>query len=443
VAAWVLAAALGVVVLGRARVHPAPPVSATAASDPVLADFYRARGGRPLWFQGAALRPEAARFVGLLREAGADDLIPQAYHPDQLAAELSAAQHGGPADRARAERDLSRTLAAYVADLRRPLPGAGMLYPDEALRPPATGERQILDEAAAAPSLGAFLDAAHQVNPLYARLRAALAAQRAHPATTDAPPRLEALIRANMERARALPADLGARYVLVNAPAARVWVYSGGQPIGTMRVVVGKPTDQTPQMAALIRYAVRNPYWNLPPDLVRVRLAPKAIASGGANLLAQHMQVLSDWSADAVVVDPATVDWASVASGAQILRVRQLPGPGNMMGAVKFMFPNALGVYLHDTPNHAAFGADQRLLSAGCVRLENAGLMGQWLFGHPLARGATQPEQRVELTPPTPVYLTYFTVAADGPDGAVSVLPDIYGRDAPLLAQMQRAGRLR
>jgi murein L,D-transpeptidase YcbB/YkuD len=61
------------------------------------------------------------------------------------------------------------------------------------------------------------------------------------------------LLRLNLERARALPAQLGRRYVLVDTAAARLWMYEDGEAVDSMRVAVGKPSEPTPMMAAMIR----------------------------------------------------------------------------------------------------------------------------------------------------------------------------------------------
>jgi L,D-transpeptidase YcbB len=97
------------------------------------------------------------------------------------------------------------------------------------------------------------------------------------------------------------------------------------------------------------------------------------------------------------------------------------------MGRVKFMFPNDLGIYLHDTPDRALFAKDNRHFSNGCIRLEDAAGLGLWLLGRPLRAGSTAPEQPVPLTVPVPVYLTYFTATAT--KAGVGFLDDVYGRD--------------
>ncbi len=440
VGVWVVAAILAVVVIARSLPGRAPVLAPEARAiayaarfDPQLEDFYRARGFRPLWFTGRSVRPEASVLIAALRNASADGLSPASFEPDRLAAEVSAAAGGDRAARAGADVALSRALASYIGALRTPPPNARMYYSDRTLGPPATAEFPILQQAASAPSLSAWIAAARDVNPIYDQLRDALPKYASDPARA-------AVVRENMERARALPAALGDRYILVNAPSQRLWLYNGGRATGTMEVVVGKPSEQTPVMSGVIRFAMLHPYWNVPPDLVRDKLTPQVMKSGLGVLKNQHMQVLSDWSPNAVEVDPATVDWASVETGVTVLRVRQLPGPDNMMGAVKFMFPNAAGVYLHDTPLRGFFASHNRLQSAGCVRLQRPGVLGAWLFGRDLSTTSSTPEQRVDLPHPTPVWITYFT-ALPTPNGIVFP-KDIYGRDPATLATLKREGRL-
>ena len=97
-----------------------------------------------------------------------------------------------------------------------------------------------------------------------------VAGPRTLAALNEPPWERERLLELNLERARALPVGLGERHVVVDAAAARLYLYEDGQVKDTMKVIVGKPTEQTPMIAGLIRYAVLNPYWNVPPDLVEV-----------------------------------------------------------------------------------------------------------------------------------------------------------------------------
>ena len=181
-------------------------------------------------------------------------------------------------------------------------------------------------------------------------------------------------------------------------------------------------------LAGYINYAIVNPYWNVPDYLARDNVAKKILS--GRSLKSMHMEVLSDWSPDARIVDPDTVDWHAVAAGEQVLRVRELPGPWNSMGKVKFLFPNDQGIYLHDTPNRALLRKSDRHFSNGCIRLEKAMELGQWMLGKRLKTDGDEPEQAIPLSASVPVYLTYLT--ATSTKKGIALLDDVYGRDRRL-----------
>ena len=385
-----------------------------------LADFYRSRAYRPLWS-----RQTTGALIQTLAGADADGLDKAQFRIGELKMLAADPERG-----AELEVATSRAFAAYVRALRTPSASAEMVYVDVALAP-STDPVALLEDASAAPSLLHHLAKARRMHPLYERLRSELDALRRTGRNRSHLPddRYEKVLLANMDRLRALPADPGPRYIIVDTASARLWMYEGGQPRDTMRVVVGKQRLQTPVLAGLIRFAVRNPYWNLPPDLVRARAA-EVLRHGPALLAREHLEILSGWEADARLLNPAEVDWAQVASGARKLRMRQLPGPDNMMGSVKFMLPNRLGIYLHDTPDRAAFAREDRRISSGCVRLEDAERLGAWLFkgGEPINRGA--PEDRADLAEPVPVYILYLTAMPEA--DRVAIQPDSYVRDTNL-----------
>ncbi len=243
----------------------------------------------------------------------------------------------------------------------------------------------------------------------------------------------------NMERARRLPAPGTAqRYVLVDAGSARLWMYENGQPVDSMKVVVGKTASATPMMAALMRFASVNPYWNVPPDLVAALIAPRVLSDGVTYLAERRYEVLDGWTNDAKVINAETVDWNAVARGHLELRVRQLPGGANSMGAIKFMMPNEYGIYLHDTPNKALFAAENRWVSNGCVRLEDAERLARWVFGAMPPVSDSKWEEYVPLQQALPVYVTYLTVGAT-PDGP-TFRADPYNRDKVVLERFAEAG---
>ena len=205
-----------------------------------------------------------------------------------------------------------------------------------------------------------------------------------------------------------------------------------GEIVGIRSLDLAREIAEIFLMAGFIRHAMVNPYWNVPPDLVAERIAPHVLDQGLSYLEDKGYEVLSGWSDDAVTLDPALLDWQAIAAGRQQVRVRQLPGPANAMGRMKFMFPNPLGVYLHDTPDKSLFGGGDRRHSAGCVRVEDAPRLARWLFGKPVKAASNAPEQQVNLPAPVPVYITYLTAAPDG--NRIAFREDIYHRDGTSFA---------
>ena len=392
---------------------------------------------------------------------------------------------------ARADLALSKSFANLVRDMRRPSKRVKMRYLDPEVQPRDDEPAEILRAAAVAPSFPDYVRQLGWMSHFYVELRAArndfakrwaslpdvmiptgvklrpgakgpaaallrqrlgLAAGKGYDKAVAAKVRafqadhglkpdgvagaqtIEALNRPfgwydrklvlNLDRARLLPGPW-VRHVVVDAASARLWYYSDGRQDGTMKVVAGAPESQTPMMAGMIRYATLNPYWNVPTDLVQRKLSQRVL--GGASLSSLNYEALSDWSANARRLNESEIDWQSVADGRQQLRVRQLPGGSNAMGKVKFMFPNDLGIYLHDTPSRDLLAKPARHFSNGCVRLEDAQRLGRWFFGRPLAAESSEPEQHVPLPQPVPVYLTYLTAVPSGQ--GVQFLPDVYERD--------------
>jgi len=200
-----------------------------------------------------------------------------------------------------------------------------------------------------------------------------------------------------------------------------------------MRVIVGKsdPSTQTPMLASTIYYATLNPYWHVSEETLRSTIARNVLDQGLGYIKARGYQVMAA-DGSGKLLDPAKVDWRAVAAGRETVRVRQLPGPSNSMGQLKIPFPNGLDIYLHDTPNKALFSQDDRSLSHGCIRLEDAERLGRWLLGREPRTASLDPEQNVLLPTPVPIYLTYLTAQAR--NGQLSYVEDGYGRDRQVAA---------
>lgn len=217
-----------------------------------------------------------------------------------------------------------------------------------------------------------------------------------------------AILRENLARRMQQQRDWGPRYIAVNIAAAELTLVEGDEIAVTRRVIVGRPTWQTPELDSVIERLDLNPAWVVPASIARAEIMPKVHRDPG-YLKRNGMRIVDG-------------------------QIRQAPGPLNPLGQVKFVFKNSYSVYLHDTNAKNLFARDVRFLSHGCVRVEQAlELARRLLAGDPdwpadridaaLAAGRTIP---VELRQPIPVHLVYDT-AWVATDGAVNFREDAYG----------------
>lgn len=393
--------------------------------DPAINAFYASRHSAPLWLAAGPGSPTARDLIRILRRAAIEGLAEGPGIASQAEALMARASTGDRSAMLDADRLLSAGWVRYVQLLqRRP---SGMVYTEQWIAPRPEDPREILLLAAAAPSLAAHVQQVARVNPIYSSLREAAYAQYQ---STGLPP--DPRLISSLERARAFPAR--GRYIVVDAASARLWMVENNGLVDSMKVIVGKPTTQTPMIASALHYATLNPYWNVPPDLVRKLIARNVLSQGPGYLKAHGYELLSGFGEDPQVLSPRDVDWRAVAEGRASVRVRQLPGPGNSMGHLKFGFANDDGIYLHDTPKKELFAGDDRDLSNGCIRLEDAERLGRWLLGREPSSSSAEPEQHVLLPRPVPIFVTYLTAHAE--DGQLTLIDDVYGRDVQSAATL-------
>jgi len=201
---------------------------------------------------------------------------------------------------------------------------------------------------------------------------------------------------------------LRGHYILVDAASARLYMMENGRVVDSMKVIVGKPETPTPELQSNLYYETLNPYWHVTPEVAKTVIAPRVLKDGDAYLNHQGYEVVTAFARDAEVLPADSVDWQAVAAGETQVHVRQLPGPANSLGHFKFDLPNGDGIYLHDTPRKELFAQDNRDLSHGCVRLEDAPRLARWLLGKD-PPPPSAPEQHVALPYPVPITISYLT----------------------------------
>jgi murein L,D-transpeptidase YcbB/YkuD len=359
----------------------------------------------------------AKDLLATIEGIGAEGLTPSDYNP----AGLRAAIAGGKGE---ALDTLASQMFGWVVedlrDGRTPMDSRKQWFvfdPDQDRYPTA----KLMANAIASGDVDAALAPIMPEHPDYARLREELAKT---PAASSVKRKL---IRANMDRWRWLPRDMGSQYLITNVPEYQLRLTVNDRIVRTYRTVVGKPgRTATPQIAESVEGVIFNPTWTVPQSIVK-----------GEGLGAR------------VLGNPA---WAKSAGytatrGANgFVSVVQQPGPTNSLGLMKLDMPNRHAIFLHDTPSRHLFANANRALSHGCVRTENAMtlaitlaiLRGGLTADEAKATMASGEYTRIGFKQTMPVYITYFTMAQDI-NGELKQFSDIYGRDAAVLASMDKA----
>jgi L,D-transpeptidase YcbB len=251
----------------------------------------------------------------------------------------------------------------------------------------------------------------------------------------------------NMERWRWLPHDLGEFYVTVNIPEFMLRVMDEGKPAFTTRVVVGKTNTQTPIFSNEMQTIVFGPYWNMPNSIKTEEIRPYIREEGGwfggggwnTAVLERHNLRVNIGGRE---IDPSRIDWNRI--DIRSLNIYQPPGPGNVLGNVKFLFPNKHDVYMHDTTQKFLFAKSVRAESHGCMRVQNPDQLALtllkrdqgWSAGRVASSIQNGYDQQIPLRQKIPVYVTYFTLWVNN-DGTISTFGDLYGHDARMAAALR------
>ena len=281
-----------------------------------------------------------------------------------------------------------------------------------------TGE--LLTKALESGDITEILQGLAPTHPDYAQLKVALAETLADDVDR------RKLIRANMDRWRWLARDLGKKYLLTNVPEFQLRLTVNNRIISSYRTIVGKPgRTATPQFAETVEGVVFNPTWTVPQSIVKGEGLGQKVLNNPA------------WAkTKGYVVTRGEGGWIGVV---------QQPGPTNSLGRVKLEMPNRHAIFFHDTPARHLFSNDMRALSHGCIRTERALELAITMVI--LGKGATKEEAieiatsgkytKVPINQKLPVYITYFTMASDI-NGEMKTFDDVYGRDKPVVASLDR-----
>ncbi|MGD9785796.1 MAG: L,D-transpeptidase family protein [Hyphomicrobiaceae bacterium] len=413
--------------------------------------FYEARAGAPVWVDDKGFNARARLAMGEIGKA--DD-----WGLNTADFDLPVIEDTAPSVLALAEAEMRLSFAAmkYARFAR-----GGRFDPSSISRkfdqkPVIFDPRSVIEAVAASDQSDVYLRGLHPKHEQFQRLREALLKERGAVAETASEPtkktrsngsRVQRIL-VNMERWRWMPPELGQFYVWDSIPEQMTRVYKDGKQVLSEKIVVGKLETPTPVFSADMQFIIFHPSWGVPPGMKSQELAPRLRKSGSGGWFSFGPSASSILRAHGLTVtrggvriDPDSVDWST--ANIHSYSFTQAPGASNVLGIVKFRFPNKHDVYMHDTTERNLFGGRVRAFSHGCMRVQNPMHLAEVLLGHDkgwskaevtaaLNRGAD-----VELTTPIPVHVTYFTMHV-GDDGRVVEFSDLYGLDSRVASVMER-----
>lgn len=249
-----------------------------------------------------------------------------------------------------------------------------------------------------------------------------------------------AVIAVNMERLRWMPRMEDDHYIEVNIPEYMLRAYDNKKEGMSMKVIVGAVDKPTPVFTELLEHLIFSPTWTVPTSIIKEEIIPR-LQRDSAYYSGKNFQFYRN-NAE---IDPSTENWKTEVNP-HAYRIVQLPGADNSLGKVKFVMPNEMNVYLHDTPNHRPFGKDYRALSHGCIRVSDPAAFAAYLLKDHRGWETNRINEAMNSGNPTvvhfktlyKVYTSYRTAWVDD-NGVVNFREDIYGYDQHQIKQITPA----
>lgn len=237
-------------------------------------------------------------------------------------------------------------------------------------------------------------------------------------------------IKANMERWRWAPETWGNTYVMVNLPDYRLNMFENGEKTYSELIIVGRENYPTPIFADTITYLVFNPFWYMPASIAKNELM-KEVDYDANFFINNDIKVFKGNK----LINPTSVNWQNVDLSQYYFR--QGASAFNPMGVVKFMFPNAFDIYIHDTPSKELFNNSRRSYSHGCIRVNNPLELAKHLLkSDPKWDDKkieevihSQKETTVKLKSHIPIFLVYQSAFIDPDTNEVNFREDLYSWD--------------
>ena len=162
------------------------------------------------------------------------------------------------------------------------------------------------------------------------------------------------------------------RLVLINLPEYCLYFYANNSLKAKHRIVIGKRSNETPELNSEINSIVIFPSWKVPASIVKKEIMPDVRKN--KNYLAKHHYIIRGYK------DTSRLDVNAINLNSNGYSIIQSPGRWNSLGVIKFEFINAYSVYVHDTPQKGLFNRAVRSFSHGCMRCESPIELGKQLL---------------------------------------------------------------
>lgn len=247
-------------------------------------------------------------------------------------------------------------------------------------------------------------------------------------------------IAINMERLRWAAINTGTR-VQVNIPSFTLKFHCPDS-VYEFKVIVGKTTAPTPQLASAITYLTTSPDWKVPHKIFVKEILPAALKDA-AYLESRHYSI---YDSRGNYLEPRRALLLKIARNPAGYSARQSAGCDNALGQVVFRFNNPYSIYLHDTPAQSLFQRDVRAFSHSCIRVERAGELAALMLKYSGSQDKLNAfnkafnarlTRNISLKTAVPIVVTYLTCEVR--KGEVNYYPDIYHLDRSLEMELYNA----
>lgn len=273
-----------------------------------LAGHYREPDGRPHWISGEKLNSAAQSLIEELSTADRFGLDPTDLTPPTL--------HDSALPLATMEVNLSMAAIRYAWHAR-----GGRFDPSQlsgwiGVEPRSLYVSEVfraISQIGGDPVAG--LRCLHTQNPQFEQLRQVYLKKRALADAGGVRPKghrakLQTLL-IDLERWRTMPLELGNLHIWNSLPEFVTRLVDADDVVHSERIIIGRPTIQTPVFSDAMTHLIVNPEWGVPESIKITTLLP-SLRKGDTGILVRRGMSIRDGDK---IIDPKLYRWSKVDMG--------------------------------------------------------------------------------------------------------------------------------